>query len=110
MLSEAVYAFWHTLSPPPTPPFTMLDLILLLVLGGLIGWAASKIMGTDPEQGVLMNVIVGIVGALLGGFLLGPLVSEGSILDEGFDIGAILVSLVGAIIVLFIYKAIRGRT
>ena len=43
----------------------MINLILILIVGGLIGWVASKIMGTDPQQGILLNVIVGIVGALL---------------------------------------------
>ena len=88
----------------------MINLIIILIVGGLIGWVASKVMGTDPQQGILLNVIVGIVGALLGGFLFGLLGLGGSILDEGLNIGSILVSLIGAIVLIWIVKMVRRAT
>jgi len=50
-----------------------MDIIIWLVMGGLVGWIASMIMGTDAQQGIIPNVVVGIVGALIGGWLAGPL-------------------------------------
>lgn len=88
----------------------MINLIIILVVGGLIGWAASKIMGTDPQQGIFLNIIVGIVGALLGGFLAGMLGLGGSILDEGLNLGAIIVSLLGAVLLIWIVKMVRRAT
>ncbi|HLT48410.1 MAG TPA: GlsB/YeaQ/YmgE family stress response membrane protein [Rubricoccaceae bacterium] len=89
----------------------MINLILFLIVGGLVGWIASKIMGTDAQQGVLLNVVIGIVGALLGGWLLGSVLGfyEDSIFNEPFDIGAILIALVGALLVIWIWKMIAGR-
>ena len=88
-----------------------MNLIIILIVGGLIGWVASKIMGTDPQQGILLNIVVGIVGALLGGFLAGLLgIGEGSILSGPLDIGAILISLVGAIALIWIVKMVRRAT
>jgi uncharacterized membrane protein YeaQ/YmgE (transglycosylase-associated protein family) len=89
----------------------MINFILFLIIGGLVGWLASKIMGTDPQQGVLMNVVIGIVGAFLGGWLLGSVLGfyEGSIMEEPLDIGAILIALVGAVILIWLWKMIAGR-
>lgn len=88
----------------------MLNLIILIIVGGLIGWVASKIMGTDAQQGLLLNVVVGIVGALLAGFLLNPLVGGGNIMSGDFSISAILLSLVGAIALIWIVKMVRRAT
>ena len=85
----------------------MWTLIIIIIVGGLIGWVASKIMNTDAEQGLLLNVIVGIVGALLAGFLLSPLLGVESILDDPLSITAILLSLVGAIALIWIVKLVR---
>lgn len=87
-----------------------MNLILIIIIGGLIGWVASKIMGTDAQQGVLLNVIVGIVGALLAGLLLNPLIGGGNIMAGDFSLSAILLSLLGAVILLFIVGLFRGRT
>lgn len=87
-----------------------MNLILIIIIGGLIGWVASKIMGTDAQQGVLLNVIVGIVGALLAGLLLNPLIGGGNIMAGDFRLSAILLSLLGAVILLFIVGLFRGRT
>jgi uncharacterized membrane protein YeaQ/YmgE (transglycosylase-associated protein family) len=86
----------------------MINLLLFLIVGGLIGWVASKIMGTDAQQGILLNVVVGIVGAFLAGFLISPLIGIPDITD-GFSIGAVLVSLAGACLLLFVWKLITGR-
>ena len=87
-----------------------MNLIVWLVVGGIVGWLASIIMKRDASQGIILNVIVGIVGALLAGWLISPLVGVGSI-NDGLSIGSFLVSLVGAIILLAIVNLFtRGRT
>ena len=87
-----------------------MNLIVWLVVGGIVGWLASIIMKRDAQQGIILNVIVGIVGALLAGWLISPLVGVGSI-NDGLSIGSFLVSLVGAIVLLAIVNLFtRGRT
>lgn len=87
-----------------------MEWILIIVVGGILGWLASIIMRTDAQQGILLNVIVGILGALLGRFLLAPLIGGGSITDNPLSIGNILVSLLGAVILLAIVNLVRrGR-
>ncbi len=85
----------------------MISFIVWLIVGGLIGWAASLIMRTDSQQGMLLNVVVGIVGAALGGWLISPLVGVGSINQGTFSLGSVLVSLVGAVILLAIVNLVR---
>jgi len=88
----------------------MVNFIVWIVVGGIIGWLASLIMKTDAQQGLLVNIIVGIVGSLLGGWLLGPLVGGGTINQGDFSLSGLLLSLVGAIILLAILKLVwRGR-
>lgn len=88
----------------------MINFIVFLIIGGLIGWVASKVMGTDPQQGILMNIIVGIIGAFLGGVIFGALTGEPGISPgNSIDFGAIIVSLLGAVILLWLYKMIAGR-
>jgi uncharacterized membrane protein YeaQ/YmgE (transglycosylase-associated protein family) len=86
----------------------MINFIIFLIVGGLIGWAASKVMGTDAQQGVILNVVVGIVGAFLAGLLISPLVGIPDLTDS-LSIGAILISFVGACVLLFIVNMFRGR-
>ena len=86
-----------------------MNLIAWLVVGGVIGWLASLIMKTDAQQGIILNVIVGIVGALLGGWLLSPLVGAGTLNQGDFSLMGLLVSLAGAIILLFVVNLIRRR-
>jgi uncharacterized membrane protein YeaQ/YmgE (transglycosylase-associated protein family) len=85
----------------------MINFIVWLVVGGVIGWLASLIMRTDGQQGIFLNIVVGIIGAALGGWLISPLVGVGSINDDVFSIGALLVSLVGAVILLAIVNLFR---
>jgi uncharacterized membrane protein YeaQ/YmgE (transglycosylase-associated protein family) len=81
--------------------------ILIIIVGGIIGWLASLIMRTDAQQGILLNIVVGIVGAILGGVLLSPLLGGGSITSGDFSISNLLVSLLGAVILLAIWNLIR---
>ncbi|CAN5348508.1 GlsB/YeaQ/YmgE family stress response membrane protein [soil metagenome] len=85
----------------------MINFVVWLVVGGLIGWVASMIMRTDAQQGMFLNVIVGIVGAALGGWLISPLVGVPTINQDAFSLGALLVSLVGAVILLAIVNLVR---
>jgi uncharacterized membrane protein YeaQ/YmgE (transglycosylase-associated protein family) len=86
-----------------------MSLILWLIVGGIVGWLASLVMRTDGQQGILLNIVVGIVGAFIGGWLISPLVGVGTI-NEGFSIGSVVVSLIGAIILLAIVNLFRrGR-
>jgi uncharacterized membrane protein YeaQ/YmgE (transglycosylase-associated protein family) len=80
-------------------------IILWLIIGGIVGWLASIVMKTDAQQGILANVVVGIVGAFLGGLLLGGSINTGMI-----SLRSILVSLLGAILLLALLNLIRrGR-
>jgi uncharacterized membrane protein YeaQ/YmgE (transglycosylase-associated protein family) len=83
--------------------------ILWLIVGGLLGWAASMIMGTNDRQGIFLNIVVGIVGAFIGGLLLAPLFGTGTINAGDFSIGSLLVSLVGAVVLLAIVNFFRKR-
>ncbi|MBC7990537.1 MAG: GlsB/YeaQ/YmgE family stress response membrane protein [Luteimonas sp.] len=87
-----------------------MNLIIWLVVGGLIGWVASMMMRTDGQQGIILNVVVGIVGALLGGWLLSPLLGAGTINNNDFSLPSLGVSLLGAVILLAIVNLVRrGR-
>ncbi len=87
-----------------------MGLILALVVGGIIGWLASIVMRTNAQQGILLNVVVGIVGSLLGGFILGPILGGGNLLEGSLDIRTLLVALLGAIILLAVVNMFRrGR-
>ncbi|UYY58423.1 GlsB/YeaQ/YmgE family stress response membrane protein [Sphingomonas sp. S2-65] len=84
-----------------------MGLILLLVVGGLIGWVASMIMRTDGQQGIFLNIVVGIVGALLAGFIVTPLIGGAPITSGEISIQSVLVSLVGAVVLLAIINLVR---
>lgn len=82
-----------------------MNIIIWLVVGGLIGWAASAVMRT--REGILLNVVVGIVGAALGGMLLSPHMGVSTINQGNFSVAVLLVSLVGAVILLAIVNLVR---
>ena len=84
-----------------------MNFIIWLIVGGVIGWLASILMKTDGQQGLFLNVVVGIVGAMLGGWLLSPLVGVGTINQDNFSLPALLVSFVGAAILLAIVNLFR---
>ena len=86
-----------------------MNFIVWLVLGGVIGWLASILMKTDGQQGLFLNVVVGIVGAMLGGWLISPMVGVGTINQDNFSMGAMLVSFVGAVLLLGIVNLVRRK-
>jgi uncharacterized membrane protein YeaQ/YmgE (transglycosylase-associated protein family) len=88
----------------------MLNFIIWIIVGGLIGWVASMVMRTDAQQGTLLNIIVGIVGAFLAGLVLTPLFGVDSINSGNFSLPGLLISLLGAIILLAIVNLFRRGT
>jgi uncharacterized membrane protein YeaQ/YmgE (transglycosylase-associated protein family) len=80
-----------------------MNFIIWLLIGALVGWLASMVMRTDAQQGAILNIVVGIVGAMIGGFLLGG----PSINDSALNLTAILVSFVGAVVLLAIVNLVR---
>lgn len=79
-----------------------------LIIGGLAGWVASMIMKTDGSMGILLNIVVGVVGAIIGNALLPMLGVNGT---EGFSIWSFVVALIGALILLFVVRLFtRGRS
>ncbi len=87
-----------------------MNILVWLVVGGLIGWLASKVMGIGGQQGIVLNVVVGIVGALLGGWVLSPMLGISTINQNNFNIPSLLVSLAGAMALLAIVNLLRSRT
>ena len=83
-----------------------MDLVLWLVFGAIVGWLASMIMGTDAQQGWLGNIIVGIVGAVLGGLIMNAFGQSGT---TGFNFYSFGVSLLGAVVLLWIYRGFTHR-
>ena len=81
-----------------------MNLLLFIVLGGIAGWLASIIMHTNARQGMLLNIVVGIVGAFLGGLLFNMLGARGV---TGFNLWSLVVALVGAVVLLGIVRAVR---
>ena len=88
----------------------MINIIVWLVVGGVIGWLASIVMKTDAQQGIVLNVVVGIVGAVLGGWLLAPLFGTGTINQDSLSVPSLAVSLLGAVILLAIVNLVRRGT
>jgi uncharacterized membrane protein YeaQ/YmgE (transglycosylase-associated protein family) len=84
-----------------------MNFIIWIVVGGLIGWVASMIMKTNEQQGMFLNIVVGIVGSMLGGWLVSPLLGAGTINQNDFSLGGLLVSLLGAVILLAIVNLFR---
>ena len=86
----------------------MIDFIIWIVAGGLLGWIASIIMKTNATQGPIADIVVGIVGAFVGGFFITPLFHISTINQSNFSLPALLVSLGGAVILLAISKLFRN--
>jgi uncharacterized membrane protein YeaQ/YmgE (transglycosylase-associated protein family) len=86
-----------------------MGLILALIIGGIIGWLASIVMRTNAQQGILLNIVVGIVGSLLGSFLLGGFFgADGTLLSgNSLDGGTLLAAFVGAVLLLAIVNLFR---
>ena len=87
-----------------------MNFIIWLIVGGIIGWIASMIMRTDAQQGIVLNIVVGIIGSLLAGWLITPLIGGATINQGNFSLGGLLISLLGAIVLLAIVNLFRkGR-
>jgi uncharacterized membrane protein YeaQ/YmgE (transglycosylase-associated protein family) len=86
----------------------MINFIVWLLFGALVGWLASIVMRTDAQQGALLNIVVGIIGAFLGGFLASLLGLPNANINSGnFSLSALLISFVGAVVLLGIVNLVR---
>lgn len=86
----------------------MINFIVWIIAGAVIGWVASLIMRTNRQQGLISDIIVGIAGAFLAGYFLSPIFNVGTINQGDFSLPALLVSLAGAVILLIISKMFRN--
>jgi len=84
-----------------------MNFLIWIVVGGIIGWLASMIMRTDAQQGLFLNIVVGIVGAFLGGWLLAPMFGTGTINQNDFSLASLFVSFLGAVVLLMIVNLFR---
>ena len=84
-----------------------MEIIVLLIVGGVIGWLASLIMRTDAQQGVLLNIVVGIVGSALAGLFLSPLLGAAPITSGVISLTSIVISLLGAVVLLAAVNLVR---
>jgi uncharacterized membrane protein YeaQ/YmgE (transglycosylase-associated protein family) len=91
--------------PEPTEKGTDMGIIITLIVGGIIGWLASIVMRTDAQQGILLNIVVGVVGAFLGN-ILGGMFGMGASLDAFSPIG-LLWSFIGAVVLLGLINLVR---
>ncbi len=79
-----------------------MGILILILIGGIIGWLASMIMRTNGQQGMVLNVVVGVVGAFLAGFIINPMIGGGNIMNGDYSGSSLLVSLLGAVVLLAI--------
>jgi uncharacterized membrane protein YeaQ/YmgE (transglycosylase-associated protein family) len=87
-----------------------MNFVIWLVIGGVLGWLASLVMKTDGQQGIVLNVVVGIIGALIAGYVVAPFLGTGTINSNDFSLPGLLVSFAGAVILLAIVNLYRrGR-
>ena len=85
----------------------MINFIVWLIVGAIIGWLASRIMGTDGQQGTLLDIVVGIVGAFVAGWFLTPMFGISTINESNFSLPALIISLAGAIVLLAVVRLLR---
>lgn len=83
-----------------------MNLLIYLIFGAIVGYVASRIMRTNSQQGLLLDILVGVVGAFIAGYFISPLVGVGTI-NDAITIPTLLVTLLGSIILLWIYKQVR---
>jgi uncharacterized membrane protein YeaQ/YmgE (transglycosylase-associated protein family) len=84
-----------------------MNIIITLIVGGILGWLASLVMRTDGQQGLFLNIVVGIAGAMLAGLLTTPFIGGAPITSGAFDIKSLFVSFLGAVVLLAIVNLIR---
>jgi uncharacterized membrane protein YeaQ/YmgE (transglycosylase-associated protein family) len=86
------------------------NIIIWLIVGGVLGWLASLVMKTDAQQGIFLNVVVGVVGALVAGFVIAPMLGTGTINTNDFSLAGLVVSFLGAVVLLAIVNFFRRRS
>lgn len=84
-----------------------MTLLLVLIVGGVIGWLASILLRTDAQQGIFLNIVVGIVGAVIAGFIVTPLIGGAPITSGSFDILSLFASFLGAVVLLAVVNLFR---
>ncbi len=84
----------------------MTSFIIWILVGALAGWIASMIMKTDAQMGALANIVVGIVGAIIGGWMVGLFGID--VADGAFHIESILTAILGSVVLLAMLKVFRG--
>ena len=84
-----------------------MNFLIWLIVGGILGWVASIVMKTDGQQGIILNVVVGIIGALIAGFVIAPMFGTGTINTNDFSIAGLAVSFAGAVVLLAIVNLFR---
>ena len=87
----------------------MINFLVWIIVGAFIGWLASRLMGTDGQQGLLLDIVVGVVGAFVAGWFLTPLFGISTINQSNFSLPALIISLGGSIILLAVVRLLRGR-
>ena len=85
-----------------------MNLIIYLIAGAIVGYIASRIMRTNSQQGLLLDIVVGVIGAFLAGYFISPLVGVGTI-NDAITIPTMLVTLLGSVVLLWIYKTVVRR-
>jgi uncharacterized membrane protein YeaQ/YmgE (transglycosylase-associated protein family) len=85
-----------------------MNIIIYLIAGAIVGYVASRIMHTNGQQGLLMDIVVGVVGAFLAGYFISPLLHVGTI-NQAITLPTMLVTLLGSVVLLAIYKALARR-
>jgi uncharacterized membrane protein YeaQ/YmgE (transglycosylase-associated protein family) len=83
-----------------------MNLLIYLIFGAIVGYVASRIMRTNSQQDLVMDIVVGVLGAFLAGFFISPLLGVGTI-NDAITIPTLLVTLLGSVILLWIYKQVR---
>ena len=80
--------------------------IIYLIFGAIVGYVASRIMHTNSQQGLLLDIVVGVIGAFIAGYFISPLLGVGTI-NDAITLPTLLVTLLGSVILLWIVKQIR---
>jgi uncharacterized membrane protein YeaQ/YmgE (transglycosylase-associated protein family) len=83
-----------------------MNLIIYLIAGAIVGYIASRIMHTNSQQGLLLDILVGVVGAFVAGYFISPLLGIGTI-NDAVTIPTMLVTLLGSVVLLWVYKMVR---
>ena len=83
-----------------------MNIIIYLIVGAIVGYIASRIMNTNSQQGLLLDIVVGVIGAFLAGYFISPLLGIGTI-NDAITIPTLLVTLLGSVVLLGLYKMVR---